>query len=296
MATSPGKLLERARRARGLSLEDAAHATKIRAVRLADLERDELGNFPSIVYARGFLNLYARYLGVDVSEYLDQFEGSSSVSMEGYSYLHADRAPTAKRSAPAVREKSGMGGWLAGLFLLFLLVAGGAGWMFLENLKRLGGDAEPVVQLDPTPEPVAPPDPSSGISEPARPAISPMEAGTAAADAVALLTPLPTPVSDAMPEVRRAIPVEAPAVPALVAGSSPPEYELEVRPLGTAKVRVVKNHPDADPAFDGGLSTGSESLIFRGNRFYLTVDDPAAVDVRRNGQLVPVVAGGMIIE
>jgi cytoskeleton protein RodZ len=60
-----GSVLEKARKERGLSLEEAEHATKIRKRYLAGLEREDFGVLPDVIYARGFLKTYANYLGLD---------------------------------------------------------------------------------------------------------------------------------------------------------------------------------------------------------------------------------------
>jgi cytoskeletal protein RodZ len=63
-----GPVLEKARKERGLTLEEAEHATKIRKRYLAGLEREDYGVLPDAVYAQGFLKTYANYLGLDGEE------------------------------------------------------------------------------------------------------------------------------------------------------------------------------------------------------------------------------------
>ena len=63
-----GRVLEMARKQRGLTLEEAEHATKIRKRYLDGLEREDFGVLPDAVYARGFLKTYANYLGLDGEE------------------------------------------------------------------------------------------------------------------------------------------------------------------------------------------------------------------------------------
>jgi cytoskeleton protein RodZ len=63
-----GPILEKARKERGLTLEEAEHATKIRKRYLSGLEREDYGVLPDAVYARGFLKTYANYLGLDGEE------------------------------------------------------------------------------------------------------------------------------------------------------------------------------------------------------------------------------------
>jgi cytoskeletal protein RodZ len=65
MMESLGQLLQQARQARGISLEQAAQATHIRLHYLQALEADDRTALPSPVQARGFLRLYAGYLGLN---------------------------------------------------------------------------------------------------------------------------------------------------------------------------------------------------------------------------------------
>lgn len=103
MVETIGTQLRHARTARGLSLDDAAHATKVRPARLADLENDVYTNFPNIAYARGFLAIYGRFLGVNVSPYLGAFEDTNSFGLDDYQYLRNE--PVAEFRAPRREEK-----------------------------------------------------------------------------------------------------------------------------------------------------------------------------------------------
>ena len=63
-----GRILERARKDRGLSLDEAERATKIRKRYLVGLEDDDYTVLPDAVYAQGFLKTYANFLGLDGTE------------------------------------------------------------------------------------------------------------------------------------------------------------------------------------------------------------------------------------
>ena len=60
-----GPLLERARRSRGVSLEEAEQATRIRRDYLEKLENDDHSTMPEPIYVRGFVKAYANYLDLD---------------------------------------------------------------------------------------------------------------------------------------------------------------------------------------------------------------------------------------
>lgn len=75
MPQTIGEQLKQAREARGLSLEQAAQVTRVRLHYLEALENDLRGQLPSAVQGRGFLRLYADYLGLPAQPLLDQWEG-----------------------------------------------------------------------------------------------------------------------------------------------------------------------------------------------------------------------------
>ena len=68
-----GNTLSRARRARGISIEDAERDTHVSRRYLQALETEDFSIFPAPVYARGFLRIYARYLGLNPDELLHIF-------------------------------------------------------------------------------------------------------------------------------------------------------------------------------------------------------------------------------
>src|SRR5438045_3652439 len=78
--------------------------TKIRLSRLAEIEADDFSQFPSLAYAKGFLLIYGKFLDVDVTPYMEAFETSEQVTVDGYSYLQDHPAPKPAR-APMVRHR-----------------------------------------------------------------------------------------------------------------------------------------------------------------------------------------------
>lgn len=63
-----GATLRKARQDIGVTLDEVEYETKIRKRYLNALEREDYGDLPSAVYARGFLKTYANYLGLDGEE------------------------------------------------------------------------------------------------------------------------------------------------------------------------------------------------------------------------------------
>jgi cytoskeletal protein RodZ len=70
---SIGETLREARRNKRASLEDASRATKIKIEILEQLEADEFDRLAAPTYTKGFLKLYAEYLGLDSQSVVDAY-------------------------------------------------------------------------------------------------------------------------------------------------------------------------------------------------------------------------------
>jgi len=67
-------MLNQARVSRGMSLDDLAHVTKLRASILAAMEDDDFSHCGGRVYARGQLRAMAPVLGLDPDDLVDEFD------------------------------------------------------------------------------------------------------------------------------------------------------------------------------------------------------------------------------
>ncbi len=138
-APSLGQKLRESREARGITIEDAARATKIRAIRLAEIEHDVYSNCPSIAYARGFAIIYGQYLGVDVGPHLGEFDVSSMVGLDDYQYLSHKPMVKVQKEGRRIEQRSGAHRKFAALsvaaIIVFLTVFG---YVVFVNFKRLG--------------------------------------------------------------------------------------------------------------------------------------------------------------
>ena len=87
-----GTLLRRTRERQGLSIEQLSQTTKIHHATIEALESNDVDRLPANVYTRGFIRAYAREVGLDpddtVEQYLAQFQDAPDVVM-------ADPAPQA---------------------------------------------------------------------------------------------------------------------------------------------------------------------------------------------------------
>ena len=298
-----GKKFQEARKARSLSLDEAARLTKIRQARLAEIEADDFSNFPSLAYAKGFLQIYGKFLDVDVSPYLDTFETSGQITVDGYSYLQeSPRAPKSVR-VPVVRREGPRTSimplviGLAVLFVGFWLVR------LLLNVQRIAPrttQTQTEISATPTPgatvatiaapraQPAETPPQVAATSAPTRPAVI---APTAAPTAIAAATPSAPSPTPSEPEVRRAQPVRPEELAAALANTnvgetSNSQNRVDIKPLRKTYVQVTIEDDPTQPAFERWLSPSDGVVEFRGRRISVRVLDREAVQIRKNGKIV----------
>lgn len=106
-----GQELERARLNRGESLEDVSARTSINVERLSAIERQDLGELPSLISVKGFVHAYAVTVGLDpdnvAARYMAQFDTQMSLSeFESEGPLPSDE-PSRARPSP----ESGSSSW-----------------------------------------------------------------------------------------------------------------------------------------------------------------------------------------
>jgi cytoskeletal protein RodZ len=237
-----GKKFQDARLARGLTLDEAARLTKIRPSRLAEIEADDFSQFPSLAYAKGFLQIYGKFLDVDVTPYLDAFETSSQqVTVDGYSYLQDQPAPKPRRvrarpRAPVVRrQRSGdRSSPVPLLIAVGVIVLGFILMRLIMNIQRIAphqmvgvpqptASQAPPTQAQPTQAPVAQ----------ARPTPAPAASNAPVAPASSRApSPAPAAVVEAQP--KKAPPVASAPASIAPAPSPPPQ---------TAVAEVPKKAP-----------------------------------------------------
>ena len=109
-----GNTLSRARRARGITIEDAERDTHVSRRYLNALEVEDFAIFPAPVYARGFLRTYSRYLGLNPEELLRVFPNGD---------LTVDITPLPTVTRPS-HQSINVNWIVAGLVMLFLVAAG----------------------------------------------------------------------------------------------------------------------------------------------------------------------------
>lgn len=211
-----GQKLKQARLARNITLEEASRVTKIRPSRIAEIEQEDFSSFASIAYAKGFLLIYGKFLEVDVTPYLDAFEISDRVTVDGYSYLQ-DSGPTAP--PPIVRRQPRKGPAVFPFIIaVAVLVIGLYLIRLFLNLQRITPPRETAPDLVPTATASAIPA-APTAAEIVAPRAQPVE-GSPASEAMvntpalsATAVAIPAPAATSEPEVRRAQPVHPEDLP-----------------------------------------------------------------------------------
>lgn len=329
MISSTGQKLRQTREKRGISIDEAAHATKLRPDQIAALEVGDYAAFPSNSYARGFLKIYGRYLKVDVSSEAASLDTSNRISIDDYQYLSIpnEPPPEPERNLPdlslARRKKPSL---LPLLASAGLIVVGFFTFTTYLNWQRITGDlpqkqaaleeetsAEPkkdAAEVATTPEPVAAtPEPASTSPSDA-PATPPATAPVAEAGAVAAATPQrpagvmdvdrqflgePTVTARGTAPVEKLPPVADPdrdvIAPVPVAVN-----EVEVSVAKKTWVTIRREEHDAVPVFEDYLYPGVRPLKLKGTRFIIEAREPGVVEIRKNGAPIAYQRPGVTVQ
>ena len=306
MSEPVGKKLAQARLKRGLTLDEAAHATKLRPDKILALESDDLACFASAAYAKGFVKNYARYLGVDVEDFLSSYDSRMPISVADYQYLSnaperaSDPAPMRRdRKPPSVIPV------LVGAAVIFLGVTGL--WIY-KSAQR--------IFAEPTPRPAA-----SAVAQPATPAPAlPAVAPDLAVPSTLSLEPAPAEpvVADARPPAPGLADDRAMLKGGATANSADHDVVVPVAvptaadgtasalPSGVSEflfatekktwIIIRKDDPKAPPIFEDYLYPGLRPLKLRGARFFIEARDPDAVQITKNGLPIAFQAPGVPIQ
>jgi cytoskeletal protein RodZ len=304
-----GKKFQEARLARNLTLDEAARMTKIRPARLAEIEADDFSQFPSLAYAKGFLLIYGKFLDVDVTPYLDAFEDSERMTVDGYSYLQENRpqkpvaAPVVRRRRPATTGHDRISP-MPLIFGVLVLVVGFSVMKLILNVQRLApGKGQSTAQVSPSASPLPSPkagQPGAREASPgtvaSAPTVAPPAPSGAATSPVATAGPpeirkaLAASAAPSEPEVRRAKPVtrEDLGTPQETTNSSSAESgeqnRVAIRPLKRTYVKVTVGDQGGSPAFERWVSPADGPVEFRGKHVSIRVLDPDAVQITKNGK------------
>ncbi len=275
MSDSAGKRLSQARLKRGLTIDEAAHATKMRPDKILALENDDLSRFGSNAYAKGFLLLYARFLHVDVEEETRALDVPHDLRVRDYQYL-SNAAPPAAEPIQRFSSKPKTPSVVPLVVAAGLIIVLVFGFYLRVTAQRLGLGETAVAATTPAPK-VAP----ALVSTPV-----PVVKAT-----VPAATPMPAPeaavaVAEPAPEIRRAEPVVK-----ITAADGDVVNEVLIAAKKKTWVQVRRDDPKSTPIFVDYLYPNDPPLKLRGARFYVEAREPDLIAIRKNGEPVEYAAG-----
>ena len=226
---SVATILLRSREAKGLTVDDVDSVTHISPGWVSVMERGDWSQYPSMVYARGHVKVYAEFLGLDVPSIIAQFQRdwAATVSPEP---VEPNGKPTSIR--PITQSGGDTRLYWVGAGIVAVLILGGLA------VKHEKHKTETRV-------------PASSISVPSPPssAASSSGGGSESAPAPSLSPSSPPPVTSGK-NVTLAPPSPPPAMTGSPASSSPTEVNpstsnrLTLRMVGLKSVWVVVSVDD----------------------------------------------------
>ncbi len=299
MPESVGHKLAQARHQRGLTIDEAAYATKLRPDKILALENDDYATFASNAYAKGFLKNYARYLEVDVADFLSTMDSTLPISVADYQYL--SNAPQRPAYSEPVRRDRKPPSVIPLLIGAVVIVISATGFWVYKSAQRIF--AEPA----PRPAMAA----QSATPAPTLPAVAPdlavptLSLEPTPADAVAVEPQSATPMAAADRAILKGGATANSAdhdvvtpVPVLTNDIAPASGVNEILVASVKKtwITVRKDDPKTPPIFEDYLYPGIRPLKLRGTRFFIEARDPSAVQITKNGLPIAYQAPGVPIQ
>lgn len=319
-----GKKLARARVAGGRSIEETAHATRMRASHIRALEEGDLAAFPNAAYAKSFLLMYARHLGVDVSSAAALIDTTTQMKVADFQYLTNRAREEEKPQSPeddrlynyVVPTKSG-GSWAPLAIGACVVAVAALLFIIVTNLSRLGTStaapptpptaAETKAAIQPlaaVPEPTpAPPRPvviSTPKPTPPATAIIP-DAEIPRARAISPVAKMASGDGDALDQIPAA---RAPKAPPTVAAKpdaeerATPDLPPDIIVLEPSKKTwvTIRATPGGAPIYEDYLYPSARPMHLPAGRYTIELRDPDAVEISKNGKRIPYRAPSVSVE
>jgi len=195
-----GDKLKREREMRAITLEEIADATKIGTRSLRALEEEHFDQLPGVIFNKGFVRAYAKFLGIDEEQAVADYVVASNSSDAGNSTSTqlaalADQVEQHRAAKEALDGSSGnTGAMLAVIVVIVLLCGVGFGgykaWKYKQQ-QDMNSAASTRVKQAPSPvtlntQPSPPPvstdansTPAAGTTDPASPTATTTSPSTA---------------------------------------------------------------------------------------------------------------------
>lgn len=146
-----GDVLNSARTAAGISLEDLAARTSVRAGLLVEMERNDFSNCGGDIYARGHLRNIAPKLGLDAAQLVELYNEEHSIESRSINELLAENSVTR-----VPQEKKNLSWKVPAAFSLAILLILGIAQVVYSNINSSNTtNAAPIEGATPSASPLA---------------------------------------------------------------------------------------------------------------------------------------------
>lgn len=155
-----GEVLNTARTAAGLSLNDLAEITSVRAGLLSEMEQNNFSHCGGDIYARGHLRNIAPKLGLDAIQLVELYNAEHSVESRSINELLAENSVTR-----VPQEKKNLSWKVPAAFSLIILLVLGIAQIVYSNINSSETTtATPIESTSPSATPSTEPSPSPSAS------------------------------------------------------------------------------------------------------------------------------------
>jgi cytoskeleton protein RodZ len=256
-AESLGQYLRREREARGISLREVAKNTRVRESLLKAMEEDRHDLLPAPTIVKGFLNAYAKYVGLNPHDLILRYQNAP----------HGQPAPSTEPPTPKRLEEKPkqrrywLGFIVAGVVVLGLILA------YLYYLQpSQPTPPKPQESVSPKPEEPAPAQPETSTTIPPAPSGSPVSA---------------SPVPSSIPSTPISSAPVPPSVAATVSAKEQKPLSLQLKAVEKTWLTLqLDNEPEKEMMLQPG-----ETLSYQAaDRIQLYVGNAGGLDLVFNGK------------
>lgn len=323
-----GKRLTQARLARGLTVEEAAQGTRMRPGLVRALEDSNLTQFPNAAYAKSFLLMYAKYLGIDMKGVAGTIDTSTQMRVEDFQYLTslASEEKRLQKEASAdprydfVVARKQERSWLP---LILAVIAGAIGlvvFIVTNTLHRFEATKPtPAPQVSATPAPAATgtstdamvpdkavvtaPTPVPHPDVAVAPSIPTPPPGSQQNGAPVPAVPTPPPTagnSAAAPptvaaNVPTAAPAESPTQEETTSGPMLPPGTVILEPVRKTWV-TIRTGPGGQPLYEDYLYPTAKPMHLPAGKYFIELREADAVEISKDGKSVPYSVPGVMVD
>ena len=130
---TPGTLLAEARSHKKLTPQDVAKQLRLNSQWIEAIEKDDYSHGAALIYVRGYLRSYARFIGISPDEVVGAFD-ALSMDEEFAQAKSQQQAPVVRRAVPVISRSTRVlmnrrtVHWITAAAFAMLVVLGGVWW------------------------------------------------------------------------------------------------------------------------------------------------------------------------